>query len=208
MSHDRLMKLNALCVCFILAILHRFTNWKTFLIKRLTGSKTLPPDFSSKVPHILYFRTCQDPFVFCPVCPLTFSWPKSNVTFTSVFRITLSLTLHHQVQASMQFPFKKQMRVEVVDKTHLCRTRVAVVEQVRLCDACRFSFRPSIVQTTACWRLLVTQWIKRHFIIAGDWRSSSAGVWGVWRRNGRLLVSHVQPSDPQHRLVSIHRTPL
>ncbi|XP_041633796.1 MBT domain-containing protein 1-like [Cheilinus undulatus] len=63
-------------------ILHRFTNWKTFLIKRLTGSKTLPPDFSSKV------------------------------------------------QESMQVPFKKQMRVEVVDKTHLCRTRVALVEQV------------------------------------------------------------------------------
>ncbi|XP_036004549.1 MBT domain-containing protein 1 isoform X2 [Fundulus heteroclitus] len=63
-------------------ILHRFTNWKTFLIKRLTGSKTLPPDFSSKV------------------------------------------------KESMQFPFKKQMRVEVVDKTHLCRTRVALVEQV------------------------------------------------------------------------------
>ncbi|XP_029015803.1 MBT domain-containing protein 1-like isoform X2 [Betta splendens] len=63
-------------------ILHRFNNWKTFLIKRLTGSKTLPPDFSSKV------------------------------------------------QESMQFPFRKQMRVEVVDKTHLCRTRVAVIEQV------------------------------------------------------------------------------
>ncbi|AWP19502.1 putative MBT domain-containing protein 1-like [Scophthalmus maximus] len=63
-------------------ILHRFTNWKTFLIKRLTGSKTLPPDFSSKVLE------------------------------------------------SMKFPFKKQMRVEVVDKTHLCRTRVALVEQV------------------------------------------------------------------------------
>ncbi|XP_042249227.1 MBT domain-containing protein 1-like isoform X1 [Thunnus albacares] len=63
-------------------ILHRFTNWKNFLIKRLTGSKTLPPNFSSKV------------------------------------------------QESMQYPFKKQMRVEVVDKTHLCRTRVALVEQV------------------------------------------------------------------------------
>ncbi|KAF3699675.1 MBT domain-containing protein 1 [Channa argus] len=35
-----------------------------------------------------------------------------------------------KVQESMQFPFKKQMRVEVVDKTHLCRTRVALVEQV------------------------------------------------------------------------------
>lgn len=32
----------------------------------------------------------------------------------------------------MQVPFKTQMRVEVVDKTHLCRTRVALVEQVRL----------------------------------------------------------------------------
>ncbi|XP_069572134.1 MBT domain-containing protein 1-like isoform X4 [Brachyistius frenatus] len=64
------------------ALLHRLTNWKTFLIKRLTGSKTLPLDFSSKV------------------------------------------------QDSMHFPFKRQMRVEVVDKTHLCRTRVALVEQV------------------------------------------------------------------------------
>ncbi|XP_078808112.1 MBT domain-containing protein 1 isoform X3 [Oryzias latipes] len=63
-------------------ILHRFSNWKSFLIKRLTGSKTLPLDFSSKV------------------------------------------------QRSMRYPFKKQMRVEVVDKTHLCRTRVALVEQV------------------------------------------------------------------------------
>ncbi|XP_024920367.1 MBT domain-containing protein 1-like isoform X3 [Cynoglossus semilaevis] len=64
------------------AILHRFSNWKSFLVKRLTGSKTLPADFSSKV------------------------------------------------QDSMRFPFKKQMRVEVVDKTQLCRTRVALVQQV------------------------------------------------------------------------------
>lgn len=33
----------------VLAILHRFSNWKSFLVKRLTGSKTLPADFSSKV---------------------------------------------------------------------------------------------------------------------------------------------------------------
>ncbi|XP_062264208.1 MBT domain-containing protein 1-like isoform X3 [Platichthys flesus] len=64
------------------ALGHRFNNWKSFLINRLTGSKTLPPDFCSKV------------------------------------------------QDSLQFPFKKQMRLEVVDKTHLCRTRVALVEQV------------------------------------------------------------------------------
>ncbi|KAG7272691.1 hypothetical protein CRUP_029630, partial [Coryphaenoides rupestris] len=55
-------------------------NWKSFLVKRLTGSKTLPPDFTTK--------------------------------------------------ESLQFPFKKLMRVEVVDKGHLCRTRVALVEQV------------------------------------------------------------------------------
>ncbi|XP_063077948.1 MBT domain-containing protein 1 isoform X2 [Engraulis encrasicolus] len=64
------------------AIQHKVANWKAFLVKRLTGAKTLPPDFTSKV------------------------------------------------QESMQFPFKKLMRVEVVDKTHLCRTRVALVEQV------------------------------------------------------------------------------
>ncbi|XP_028840960.1 MBT domain-containing protein 1-like isoform X3 [Denticeps clupeoides] len=64
------------------SIQHKVSNWKAFLVKRLTGSKTLPIDFAVKV------------------------------------------------QQSMQFPFKKLMRVEVVDKTHLCRTRVALVEQV------------------------------------------------------------------------------
>ncbi|XP_054832785.1 MBT domain-containing protein 1 isoform X2 [Eublepharis macularius] len=61
---------------------HKNTNWKAFLVKRLTGAKTLPPDFSQKVSE------------------------------------------------SMQYPFKPSMRVEVVDKTHLCRTRVAVVDNV------------------------------------------------------------------------------
>ncbi|KGL78967.1 MBT domain-containing protein 1 [Tinamus guttatus] len=64
------------------SIQHKYTNWKAFLVKRLTGAKTLPPDFSQKVSEC------------------------------------------------MQYPFKTSMRVEVVDKTHLCRTRVAVVESV------------------------------------------------------------------------------
>ncbi|EMP33039.1 MBT domain-containing protein 1 [Chelonia mydas] len=64
------------------AIQHKYTNWKAFLVKRLTGAKTLPPDFSQKVSE------------------------------------------------GMQYPFKPSMRVEVVDKTHLCRTRVAVVDSV------------------------------------------------------------------------------
>ncbi|XP_063312252.1 MBT domain-containing protein 1 [Pelobates fuscus] len=63
-------------------IQHKYTNWKAFLVKRLTGAKTLPPDFSQKVSD------------------------------------------------SMQYPFKPSMRVEVVDKTHLCRTRVAIVDSV------------------------------------------------------------------------------
>ncbi len=45
-------------------------------------------------------------------------------------------------------------------------------------------------------------------VVAGDRRSSPPGVRGVWWRDGRLLVSHVQSADPQHRLVTIHRTPL
>uniref|UniRef100_A0A8C4DTS1 Mbt domain containing 1 n=1 Tax=Dicentrarchus labrax TaxID=13489 RepID=A0A8C4DTS1_DICLA len=64
------------------SIQHKYSNWKAFLVKRLTGSKTLPPDFNGKV---------------------------------------------HE---NLQFPFKKLMRVEVVDKNYLCRTRVALVEQV------------------------------------------------------------------------------
>lgn len=39
-------------------------------------------------------------------------------------------TVLPQVHENMQFPFKKLMRVEVVDKNYLCRTRVALVEQV------------------------------------------------------------------------------
>lgn len=35
-----------------------------------------------------------------------------------------------KVHENLQFPFKKLMRVEVVDKNHLSRTRVALVEQV------------------------------------------------------------------------------
>ncbi|XP_040186702.1 MBT domain-containing protein 1 isoform X2 [Rana temporaria] len=63
-------------------IQHKYSNWKAFLVKRLTGAKTLPADFAQKVSE------------------------------------------------SMQYPFKPSMRVEVVDKTHLCRTRVAVVDSV------------------------------------------------------------------------------
>uniref|UniRef100_A0A8C7ZJF3 Mbt domain containing 1 n=1 Tax=Oryzias sinensis TaxID=183150 RepID=A0A8C7ZJF3_9TELE len=64
------------------SIQHKYSNWIVFLVKRLTGAKTLPTDFNTKV---------------------------------------------HE---NMQFPFKKLMRVEVVDKNYLCRTRVALVEQV------------------------------------------------------------------------------
>ncbi|TMS01699.1 MBT domain-containing protein 1 [Larimichthys crocea] len=48
---------------------------------------------------------------------------------TRDFWLNLCVPDIHPVQDSMQVPFKKQMRVEVVDKTHLCRTRVALVEQ-------------------------------------------------------------------------------
>lgn len=32
-----------------LAIQHKCSNWKVFLVKRLTGVKTLPPDFAKRV---------------------------------------------------------------------------------------------------------------------------------------------------------------
>ncbi|KAM4715702.1 MBT domain-containing protein 1 isoform 2-T2 [Anableps anableps] len=43
---------------------------------------------------------------------------------------TLPADFNAKVRENMQFPFKKLMRVEVVDKNYLCRTRVALVEQV------------------------------------------------------------------------------
>ncbi|XP_078461372.1 MBT domain-containing protein 1 isoform X1 [Lampetra planeri] len=63
-------------------IMHRCSNWKAFLVKKLTGSKTLPPDFQAKV------------------------------------------------QESLSFPFKRGMRLEVVDKAQISRTRVALVDSV------------------------------------------------------------------------------
>lgn len=48
----------------------------------------------------------------------------------SIFLQNVFLSCYFKVSESMQYPFKTSMRVEVVDKTHLCRTRVAVVESV------------------------------------------------------------------------------
>lgn len=39
----------SLCSLFLAGIQHKYSNWKAFLVKRLTGAKTLPPDFSTKV---------------------------------------------------------------------------------------------------------------------------------------------------------------
>lgn len=36
---------------FVIAIQHKYANWKAFLVKRLTGAKTLPADFATKVRH-------------------------------------------------------------------------------------------------------------------------------------------------------------
>lgn len=36
-------------VISLIGIQHKYSNWKAFLVKRLTGAKTLPPDFNDKV---------------------------------------------------------------------------------------------------------------------------------------------------------------
>lgn len=51
-------------------------------------------------------------------------------TYISLFDQLVKLHFQPQVHENMQFPFKKLMRVEVVDKNYLCRTRVALVEEV------------------------------------------------------------------------------
>ncbi|XP_042201094.1 lethal(3)malignant brain tumor-like protein 2 isoform X2 [Callorhinchus milii] len=58
------------------------TDWRTYLLEKIIGSKTLPADF------------------------------------------------HYKMVESMKYPFRIGMRVEVVDKTQISRTRTAVVDTV------------------------------------------------------------------------------
>ncbi|XP_051818120.1 lethal(3)malignant brain tumor-like protein 2 isoform X3 [Antechinus flavipes] len=60
----------------------KYTDWRSYLMKRLVGARTLPVDF------------------------------------------------HIKMAESMKYPFRQGMRVEVVDKTHVSRTRMAVVDTV------------------------------------------------------------------------------
>lgn len=51
-----LLLVDANCCCDIrhlspLGIQHKYSNWKPVLVKRLTGAKTLPTDFTAKVKH-------------------------------------------------------------------------------------------------------------------------------------------------------------
>lgn len=66
----------------------------------------------------------------------------------------------------MQVPFKRQMRVEVVDKTHLCRTRVALVEQVS---------HAATVELKSQWTCVVSV----RVLVSGDRRPSPSGLRGV-----------------------------
>ncbi|XP_078286949.1 lethal(3)malignant brain tumor-like protein 2 isoform X2 [Rhinoraja longicauda] len=64
------------------AVQNKTTDWKNYLLNKLTGSKTLPADF------------------------------------------------HYKMVESMKYPFRPGMRVEVVDKVRISRTRRAVVDSV------------------------------------------------------------------------------
>ncbi|XP_028935187.1 lethal(3)malignant brain tumor-like protein 2 isoform X2 [Ornithorhynchus anatinus] len=60
----------------------KYTDWRSYLMKRLVGARTIPVDF------------------------------------------------HIKMAESMKYPFRQGMRVEVVDKAHVSRTRMAVVDTV------------------------------------------------------------------------------
>jgi len=55
---------------------------------------------------------------------------RRQITKLKQYIFTEFFSCYFKVSESMQYPFRTSMRVEVVDKTHLCRTRVAVVENV------------------------------------------------------------------------------
>ncbi|XP_066851872.1 lethal(3)malignant brain tumor-like protein 2 isoform X4 [Anser cygnoides] len=60
----------------------KYTDWRSYLMKKLVGARTIPVDF------------------------------------------------HIKMAESMKYPFRQGMRVEVVDKNHVSRTRMAVVDTV------------------------------------------------------------------------------
>uniref|UniRef100_A0A8D0H097 Lethal(3)malignant brain tumor-like protein 2 n=1 Tax=Sphenodon punctatus TaxID=8508 RepID=A0A8D0H097_SPHPU len=60
----------------------KYTDWRSYLMKKLVGARTIPVDF------------------------------------------------HVKMAENMKYPFRQGMRVEVVDKTHVSRTRLAVVDTV------------------------------------------------------------------------------
>lgn len=45
--------IHPLCTCYLIsAIQHKYVDWKDYLLKRLTGARTLPSNFYTKVVYL------------------------------------------------------------------------------------------------------------------------------------------------------------
>ncbi|KAB1270280.1 Lethalmalignant brain tumor-like protein 2 [Camelus dromedarius] len=85
----------------------KFTDWKGYLMKRLVGSRTLPVDFHIKTD------------------------PATSITLPYLpFALQILTFAHNVMVESMKYPFRQGMRLEVVDKSQVSRTRMAVVDTV------------------------------------------------------------------------------
>lgn len=97
----------------------------------------------------------------------------------SIFLQNGFFSCYFKVSESMQYPFKTSMRVEVVDKTHLCRTRVAVVESV-IGGRLRLVYEESEDKTDDFWCHMYSPLI--HHI---GW---SRSIGHRFKRSGKLVV--------------------
>uniref|UniRef100_A0A672LVM1 Mbt domain containing 1 n=1 Tax=Sinocyclocheilus grahami TaxID=75366 RepID=A0A672LVM1_SINGR len=101
------------------SIHHKYSNWKAFLVKRLTGAKTLPPDFATKVRH--YPSSDHETITNC--CEVT---KKMEGQMDAPSQLFLKVK---DVDQSGEW-FKDGMKLEAIDPLNLSAICVATVRKV------------------------------------------------------------------------------
>ncbi|XP_016122751.1 MBT domain-containing protein 1-like [Sinocyclocheilus grahami] len=114
------------------SIHHKYSNWKAFLVKRLTGAKTLPPDFATKVRH---YPSSDHETVF-----------RVRLPYRSLNGFRSSVEVTKKMEGQMDAPsqlflkvkdvdqsgewFKDGMKLEAIDPLNLSAICVATVRKV------------------------------------------------------------------------------
>lgn len=90
----------------------RISDWKSYLMQRLVGASTIPVDFHAMVTPNVHGVSYL---------------PVSYIQYRALYFFLFCLS---QMADSMKYPFRQGVRVEVVDRSLVSRTRTAVVDTV------------------------------------------------------------------------------